>query len=66
MLDYRDQRNTETTTLRLKPSLRAEYRGWRNIELEFEAGLDWLREDDGLATSDTAGYFLNMGYRRDY
>lgn len=66
LLDYRDQRNTATTTMRVKPSLRAEYRGWRDIELEFEAGFDLLREDDGNATSDTAGYFLSMGYRWDF
>lgn len=66
LLDYRSQRDTDSSTLRLKPSLRAEYRGWRKVELEFEAGIDLLREDDGMEASDTAGYFLNMGYRWDF
>lgn len=66
LLDYRRPVDMGTESLRVRTSLRAEYRGWKDVELEFEAGLDLLREDDGLAVSDTAGYYFNMGYRWDY
>ncbi len=66
LLDYRAQSNTEDTTLRIKPSVRAEYRGWKSGQLEFEMGLDWLREDDGTTTNDTTGYNFLMGYRWDF
>lgn len=66
ILDYRDQTNTETKSLNIKPSVRVEYRGWRNGQLEFEFGLNWLREDDGITVSDTTGYNFLMGYRWDF
>ncbi len=58
----RNQSDRWTTS----PSLRFDYRLYKNTRLEFEGGLDRIREKLPNDTLKSSSYFLNIGYRLDF
>ncbi len=72
--DMRDK-NDGTTRWSIRPSMRVTYRILRNLQLELEAGGEWLREErppdiitpnDPRAFDEFSSYYIFAGYRFDF
>ncbi len=48
------------------PSLRLDYRLYKNVRFEFEGGWEWIKENLQNDTIKDSSYFLNIGYRIDF
>jgi hypothetical protein len=61
----RQNRNTGTVTSTIRPSLRMDYRWDRKLNIELDAGMEWV--DDSLTpANDRFSYFIYLGFRKDY
>ncbi len=68
LVEYRSPKGTATSRRTLvKPSIRAEYKYSRNLEINLEGGIDWTRENNPTTgNTSNLGYFVSMGYRWDF
>jgi len=48
------------------PSLRVNYSLWKDMSVEFEAGMRWTRRDRGFVTDTESDFFFLLGYRYDF
>jgi hypothetical protein len=63
-LDYRWYDDGDQVVVR--PSSRLEYRVLRNLQLELDAGGEWLSKEVLDDVEQPWGYFFNVGYRWDF
>ena len=54
---------TDFAQLQIKPSIRVDYRGFGNFQLEAEVGYDWSTRETVFDDIETIGLFLQVGYR---
>ncbi|MEQ8857454.1 MAG: hypothetical protein RIC56_02295 [Pseudomonadales bacterium] len=62
-VDQRSQLETDQDQLRVKPSLRLDYRYSRALRFELEAGYEWTDRDMAVGSMITQGIFIRAGYR---
>jgi hypothetical protein len=65
-VSYREDDDGEGSRLMVSPFIQMDYRLRKSFTLEFEAGLNWFEEDDGLETTNYTDYFIIAGYRWDF
>jgi SPOR domain len=66
-LDYRDNKADSGVVYAAIPSLRLNYFLTREIQFEFEGGVEWSRSDPAVGESETTtGYFIFVGHRIDF
>ncbi len=69
LMQYRSPKDpTVSRRTLVKPSIRAEYKYSRDLEIDLEGGIDWTRENNPTTgdISSNLGYFVSMGYRWDF
>ncbi|BAN68985.1 hypothetical protein EBS_1056 [endosymbiont of unidentified scaly snail isolate Monju] len=68
LVEYRSPKDPTTSRRTLvKPSIRAEYKYSRDLEIDLEGGIDWTRENSPTTgNTSNLGYFVSMGYRWDF
>lgn len=71
--DYRLANDANGRRIRIRPSMRVNYRWKRPVNIEFETGGEWASEkiiDDAAVgigdTENTAEWFARLGYRYDF
>ncbi len=62
-VDQRRHLQTDQKELRIKPTLRLDYRHNRHLRLELEAGYEWNSREMPTRDVDTRGTFIRAGYR---
>lgn len=62
-VDHRQYDDGDQSQLRIKPSLRFDYRYSRRFRLELEAGYEWTARDMPAGDVDMRGLFVVAGYR---
>ena len=62
-VDQRTQTNSDLKQLRIRPSLRLDYRHARWLRLEMEVGYEWTEREMFSQDLDMQGLFLRAGYR---
>lgn len=65
-LDQRTRLDTDQDQLRVRPSLRLDYRRNRNMRFELEAGYEWTDRELLGGSLVTEGIFLRAGYRASF
>ena len=65
-LDQRTQLDTNRDQLRIRPSLRLDYRRNRHVRFELEAGYEWTDRELLGGSLVTEGIFLRAGYRASF
>jgi hypothetical protein len=63
LLDQRKSTDTDLKQVRIKPSLRLDYRYNRRFRMEVEAGYEWTSREMAAGDLDMQGLFLRAGYR---
>ncbi len=63
LIDTRKMLDRDDDQLRIKPSLRLDYRFARRLRFEAEAGYEWTTRDTEGASLDIKGLFFRVGYR---
>ncbi|MDH3642643.1 MAG: hypothetical protein OES38_11140, partial [Gammaproteobacteria bacterium] len=63
LVDSRTMSNRDDDQLRIKPSLRVDYRLAKRFRLEAEAGYEWTTRDTMGDDFDIKGLFFRVGYR---
>jgi len=63
LIDTRKMLDRDDDQLRVKPSLRLDYRFARRLRFEAEAGYEWTTRDTEGASLDIKGLFFRVGYR---
>ena len=71
--DYRFAEGEQGSRIRIRPSMRVNYRWRRPVNIEFEVGGEWsteqITDDAALGTGDTqdaAEWYARLGYRLDF
>lgn len=65
--DYRwEDLDSNQNRIRIKPSIKTEYRLKRWLRLEAEAGAEWSDQRFVDDTEESTDFFLTLGYRVDY
>jgi hypothetical protein len=62
-IDRRESTETDLTQMRIRPSLRLDYRYNRRFRMEVEAGYEWTTREMAVGDLDMHGLYLRAGYR---
>ncbi|MEZ5557950.1 MAG: hypothetical protein R3E86_05310 [Pseudomonadales bacterium] len=62
-VDQREYLDSGQTQLRVRPSLRLDFRHSRSLRFEFEVGYEWMQRELANQDIDMQGLFLRAGYR---
>ncbi|HEX5380108.1 MAG TPA: hypothetical protein VFW47_16135, partial [Phenylobacterium sp.] len=65
-LGYRSSKLNSGTELSARPSIRMYYTTRHRLQFEPEVGGEFLKSDTPTGQETTAGYYLNLGVRRDF
>lgn len=65
-VSYRENKNDDGTQTAVRPSVRLNYNVHRNFQLEFEGGGEWQQDEFSGMSTESRGFFLNLGYRLDF
>lgn len=65
-LGYRESKVDDSVEYSARPSVRVNYNWRRHMQFEVEVGGEWLKVDSSVSKETTNGYFVNLGFRRDF
>jgi len=65
-VDYREINTDQSTQWIYSPGIRVQYRPFRRVRLELEAGKQFSQRDMELTDLDRESYFINLGYQFFY
>lgn len=63
-VDFRQNQDSSSDQLKIRPSLRTDYRWNKNLQFELEGGVEWSSSrTPGLEDDDSLGLFMIVGFR---